>query len=268
MLVLSVVLLGFFLGVRHATDADHVIAVATIVSRERRIAPSALIGALWGVGHTFTIFVVGGVIILFGVVIPPRLGLTMEFAVAVMLILLGVMSLTGTLGRITGSLSARAGGHVGFHAHAHRHGDYVHDHPHAHDQSPHGHAEEQTPLGRLDHLFGRLGVYHVARPLVIGLVHGLAGSAAVALLVLATIRDPLWGVVYLLVFGVGTIAGMMLITAALAIPFAYTARNLGQLNRYLGIAAGVLSIVFGLILGYQIGFVDGLFSSDPRWNPE
>lgn len=268
MLALSVVLLGFFLGVRHATDPDHVIAVATIVSRARRIAPSALIGALWGVGHTLTIFAVGSAIILFGIVIPPRLGLAMEFAVALMLILLGVMSLSGTLGRITGTLSSGSAGDDGFHLHAHRHGDYVHDHPHGHEPGSHGHAKEQTPLGWLDHTFGRLGLYHVARPLVIGVVHGLAGSAAVALLVLATIRDPIWALLYLLVFGVGTIAGMMVITAALAVPFAYSAGHLGQLNRYLGIASGILSILFGLILGYQIGIADGLFSSHPRWSPE
>ena len=93
--LLSIVVLGFFLGMRHATDADHVVAVTTIVSRERSVGAAALIGVLWGVGHTLTILLVGGAIILFGIVIPPRMGLTMELSVALMLILLGVLNLTG-----------------------------------------------------------------------------------------------------------------------------------------------------------------------------
>ena len=106
------------------------------------------------------------------------------------------------------------------------------------------------------------------RPLVVGLVHGLAGSAAVALLVLATIRDPLWAVAYLLLFGVGTIVGMMLITAAIGLPFVYTARRFVRLHRYLGVASGLLSLGLGLFLAYQIGLGDGLFSGTPRWTPK
>jgi hypothetical protein len=102
----------------------------------------------------------------------------------------------------------------------------------------------------------------------VGLVHGLAGSAAVALLLLATIRDPLWAIAYLLLFGVGTIAGMMLITAAIGLPFAYTAKRSVAIHRYLGLASGVLSLGFGLFLAYHIGLVDGLFTSNPRWTPE
>src|SRR5919205_4419018 len=90
---LSVLALGFILGMRHATDPDHFVAVTTIVSRQRSVARAAGVGALWGVGHTATIVLVGSAIVLFRVVIPPRLGLAMEFAVAVMLILLGVRSL-------------------------------------------------------------------------------------------------------------------------------------------------------------------------------
>jgi hypothetical protein len=106
------------------------------------------------------------------------------------------------------------------------------------------------------------------RPIVVGLVHGLAGSAAVALLVLATIRDPLWAVGYLLLFGVGTIAGMMLITALIGLPFAYTATRLVRTHRYLGFATGLLSIGLGLFLAFEIGVVDGLFSGDPQWTPK
>jgi high-affinity nickel permease len=243
--LLPIAALGFFLGIRHATDPDHVIAVSTIVSREHRIRTAALVGVLWGVGHTFTILIAGGAIILFGVVIPPRVGLTMELSVALMLILLGGATVIGIL---------RAPGHP------HVHGDYVHAHPHGHERAHHGHGEQETPLARLDRRFGRLGLYHAARPLVVGVVHGLAGSAAVALLVVATIHDGALSMAYLLVFGLGTIVGMMLITMAMALPFAYTARRLLGVNRSLGLVAGLLSVGFGLFLAYQIGFVDGLFT--------
>lgn len=262
--LLSVILLGFFLGMRHATDADHVVAVATIVSRQRTIWGGALIGTLWGIGHTLTMVVVGAAIIVFNVVIPPRIGLSTEFAVALMLVLLGVLTLTGRMQRITESLS-RAPRDPQVHSHPHAHGDYVHSHPHGHRPGAHGHAEDVTPVARLDRILGRLGIYQVLRPLIVGVVHGLAGSAAIALLVLTTIRNPVWATAYLLIFGVGTIVGMMLVTGLMALPFAYTARRFSGLNRHLATASGLLSLGFGLWLAYQIGVVDGLFTSYPRW---
>lgn len=262
---MSLLMLGFFLGMRHATDADHVIAVSTIVVRQRRVGAAAWIGALWGVGHTFTILAVGSAIILFGLVIPPRLGLTVEFSVALMLVLLGLLNLTGTLRWIQDSLGTASGP---FHSHAHSHDDFVHSHRHGHGPGEHGHAEDRTPQAWLDRTFGGLGVYNALRPVAVGLVHGLAGSAAVALLVLATAREPQWGVAYLLVFGVGTVAGMMLITAALALPITYAAGQFAHVNRYLAMASGLLSLAFGLVIAYQIGFVDGLFTGHPRWTPE
>ncbi len=266
--LLSIIFLGFFLGMRHAMDSDHVIAITTIVSRERRVSNAALIGVIWGIGHTFTILLVGGTMILFSFVIPPRIGLTMEFSVALMLIVLGVLNLTGIMRWITESFASGQGGKDGIHSHPHRHSDYVHTHLHGHEPEPHGHRDDETPQGWLDRTFGRLGVYQLLRPLIVGLVHGLAGSAAIALLVLTTIRNPFWAIAYLLVFGVGTIAGMMLITAAIALPFAYTASRFVWINRYLGVASGLLSLGFGLFLAYQIGFVDGLFTGTPRWTPE
>jgi high-affinity nickel permease len=200
--LMAVVLLGFFLGMRHATDPDHVIAVSTIVSRQRAPRQAALIGMLWGLGHTFTIFLVGAIIILFSVVIPPRVGLTMEFSVAVMLIMLGVLNLTGILRWVTDNLTPGQNGAT--HTHSHVHSDYVHTHFHGHTSGAQGHAEHATAQGWLDRTFGQLGFYHSLRPLVVGVVHGLAGSAAVALLVLTTIRNPRWAIAYLLVFGVGT----------------------------------------------------------------
>src|SRR4029077_3244307 len=131
----------------------HVVAIATIVSRERSLAGSALIGAAWGVGHTIMVIAVGAAIIVFGIVIPPWLGLSMEFAVGIMLVLLGVFTLTG-MGRAVSAARAHAGvpaGHaLDLHNHLHTHGDYVHRHPHGHGPAAHGHAEEHTPLARIE----------------------------------------------------------------------------------------------------------------------
>src|SRR5215510_10663875 len=105
---MSFLFLGFFLGMRHATDADHVVAIATIISRERTMKGSVLIGAAWGIGHTLTVLAVGVAIIGFGIVIPPRLGLSMEFAVGIMLVVLGVLTLTG-MGRAVGAAHIHPG---------------------------------------------------------------------------------------------------------------------------------------------------------------
>ena len=268
--LVSIIALGFFLGMRHATDPDHVIAVTTIVSRYKKIGHAAMIGAFWGLGHTLTILIVGSGIILFGWVIPARIGLSMEFSVGLMLILLGILNLTGMMQWITGTFTSAAGaaGEIGSgHSHPHTHGDYTHTHPHKHEPEAHPHAPAETPLGWFDRHFGKLGVYQVVRPLVVGLVHGLAGSAAVALLVLTTIRSPKWAVVYLLVFGIGTIAGMMLITGAMVLPFKYADKRFSRVNQGLRVASGLISIAFGLFLVYQIGFVNGLFTRNPQWTP-
>jgi high-affinity nickel-transport protein len=223
MSLITVLVFGFFLGMRHATDPDHVVAVATIVSRKRTLRAAAPIGVLWGLGHTFTILVVGGAIVVLGVVIPPRLGLGMELAVAVMLVLLGALNVRNV-----------------FRERAFR--------PEHH----HGHG-----LGKLSSV----------RPVLVGVVHGLAGSAAVALLVLGTIREPLLGVAYLLIFGAGTIAGMLIITVALAMPIVAAARRFEGLHRALALLTGIASILFGVFLVYDIGFVHGLFAARPVWTP-
>ena len=213
--LLSVLVLGFLLGMRHATDPDHVVAVTTIVSQQRSLARAARTGALWGIGHTATILLAGGVIIVLKVqiaAIPPRVGLSLEFAVAVMLIVLGLLTLAGNERRVA--------------------------------DSP-------------------------ARPITVGFVHGLAGSAAVVTLPsVALIPDPAWAVGYLGVFGVGTIAGMMLITASIAAPTLLAMRRFAGMNHKLRMASGVASIAFGLFLAHRIGFVDGLFTTAPAWTPQ
>jgi len=212
MTLFSILALGFLLGMRHATDSDHVVAVTTIVSQQRRVSSAALTGISWGIGHSLTLLVVGAAIILFGVVVPERLGMSLEFCVALMLVLLGLLNLGGF------RRSQKEA-----HEHSHRHGSYL-----------------------------RL------RPVVVGAVHGLAGSAALALLVLPMIREPIWAIVYLLIFAAGTIAGMMLITAIIALPITYSANRFQSFNRYVGAAAGAFSVAFGLFLVHQIGFVHGL----------
>jgi hypothetical protein len=255
MTFLSILALGFFLGMRHATDSDHVVAITTIVSRQRKIGSATLTGIFWGIGHSITLLAVGGAIILFGIVIPERLGMSLEFCVALMLILLGWLNLRA----FKRSVADVASIDYSAHEHVHQHGDYIHRHAHAHDPGKHGHSETEVPTARLDRQFGRSQFYRMLRPVIVGVVHGLAGSAAVGLLVLPIIRGPLWAMMYLLIFGVGTIAGMMLITAAVAAPITYSANRFRALNRYVGAAAGVLSLIFGIYLVYQIGFVDGLF---------
>jgi ABC-type nickel/cobalt efflux system permease component RcnA len=260
--VLSLILLGFFLGMRHATDPDHVIAVSTIVTRQPRISAALLIGGLWGVGHTLTIVVVGGAIVLFTIVIPPRLGLTMEMAVALMLIVLGMWNLTGFVQQIRGIRPLGGDGTNGLHVSLHGHGDYDHSHPSECDSAQHVHREDETSVAWLDRRVTGLGVYQALRPLVIGLVHGLAGSAAVALLVLALIGNPWWAMAYLVLFGIGTIAGMMLITTAIGALLTYASRRSSRIERHLRVASGLLSLGFGLFLVYQIGVVDGLITGE------
>lgn len=215
---LSAALLGFLLGLRHATDADHVIAVTTIVARERTLRRAAWIGALWGIGHTLTVFTVGGAIIAFRLVIPPRVGLALEFGVAIMLITLGFTNLRSTT------------------------------------PPPHGHGHSHE----FDH----------RRPIVIGTVHGLAGSAAVAILVLTAIPETLWALAYLLVFGVGTIAGMMLVTVIIAAPAMYASERVARLHGSIRLAAGALSIIFGLMLARELIVDGGMLSAAPSWSPK
>ena len=257
---IAILALGFFLGMRHATDADHVVAVSTIVTRERSVVNAALIGALWGAGHTLTILAVGTAIIVFSFVVSPRLGLTMELSVGLMLILLGAFNILGFRRSVEE------------YVHQHDHSDTAREHA-AHDlelnssgvsRSQHTHG---LSLAVLDRFCGTLTIYQMCRPLLIGIVHGLAGSAAVALLVLTTIHNSHWAVAYLLIFGLGTIAGMMVITIALGSTIAYAGHRSESLTRYLGAASGWISLAFGLFIAYQIGISDGLFTSHPHWMP-
>ena len=240
--------LGLILGMRHSTDADHVVAISTIVTRQKSIRGAAIIGSVWGIGHTITIFIVGSMIILFKVEIPPRVGLSMEFCVALMLVLLGVLNLSGSMQKIAQFFTPATVLEVKI--------------------SPLSKRSTISSLrGQGGSALSQLGLYHCLRPLVIGLIHGLAGSAAVALLVLSTIHDPVWATLYLLIFGAGTMVGMMGMTAAMAAPLTLAGRRSAALSQYLGTVSGMVSLCFGSFLVYQLGIVGGLFTSHALWTP-
>ena len=259
----SIVVMGFLLGMRHATDPDHVIAVSTIVSREGNIKSASMIGVAWGIGHSLTIVAVGFVMIIFRIALPPRVDLAMELVVRLMLIFLGLNNLRGFFTSPSKRFQVGVPDR-GDHVHNHRHGNYVDTHIHG-DQLVFAHRRDV--LATMDRWFHRSGMYQLLRPLVIGIVHGLAGSAAIALPVLTTIHSVLWAVAYLVVFGIGTVMGMMLITLTLGSSFSYAGRRIAAVGRHFAWVAGVISVALGLLIAYQIGFVDGLFRAQAHWIP-
>jgi ABC-type nickel/cobalt efflux system permease component RcnA len=266
---LGIALLGLFMGMRHATDPDHVVAVTTILSRERRFGAATRVGVIWGVGHTLTVLAVGISIIVFKIAIPTRLGLAMEFAVAIVLILLG-LSATVRIVRLAARRMLRdsvcAAEASPVHSHFHSHSGASHWHPHVHDDSHDTWIHHAPGLAPTD-----AQSFATRRPLLrsfsVGLVHGLAGSAAIALLVLSAIPQPLWATIYLAIFCFGTIVGMGLITTAIATPLIVASRRLSWLHQSFITGSGLLSFGFGLFLAYQIGVIDGLFGAVPIWTP-
>jgi high-affinity nickel-transport protein len=263
----GIAMLGLLLGMRHATDPDHVIAITTILSRERRIIAAARIGVIWGIGHSLTVLGVGIAIIVFKIALPARLGLAMEFAVAIMLILLGVGAAAGLTRRLARRLFAHsAGDSLVVHSHSHTHSNVTHSHPHVH------HAPFHLDSDAHDHRVNTAAAasavsFAARRPLLrsfgVGLIHGLGGSAALALLVLGAIPQPLWATLYLVVFCLGTVVGMALITVAIATPFIVASRHRAWLHQGFVTGAGLLSFTFGLALAYRIGAVHRLFSAVP-----
>jgi high-affinity nickel permease len=204
------------LGLRHATDADHVVAISTIVSRSRTLRSAVLVGSLWGLGHTLTIVVVGGAIVVFNVVVPPSVETALELCVATMLVVLGGINLYS---------------------------------------AAFGHRPEQASSVVSGPAASGPGSWPL-RPLFIGIVHGLAGSAAIALLVLATIHSVARALLYLAVFGAGTIAGMALLTCLVVVPVAAASRRFVSLERYLAGMTGAASLVFGAWLASSALFLE------------
>jgi len=226
---LAVLGLGFVLGLRHALDVDHLAAVSTIVSQGRGLWRSSLVGAVWGLGHTASLLAAGVAVIALHTEIPPRLSQALELGVAVMLIGLGLNLL----------LNLRRGATV--HVHAHEHGRHRHLHVHVHPADrvaaePHHHP-----------------VIGTRRPFLVGLVHGLAGSAALMLAVLATIPSPAVAFVYIAIFGIGSIGGMMIMSTLLGLPFTLARERFHTIDLALRTASGIGSIAVGLLLAWEIG---------------
>jgi high-affinity nickel-transport protein len=283
---LGIALLGLLLGMRHATEPDHVIAVTAILSRERRLLTAARIGVVWGFGHTLTVLAVGAAIIGFKLAIPARVGLAMEFAVAIMLILLGLGAVGATVRRLCASLlrymSHEASALV-VHSHSHVHDGTAHRHYHVHAHSHRRIGDRRDGGAGIDdhavadshrkHTLPAVALSRLAtrRPLLrsfgVGLVHGLAGSTAIALLVLSAIPRALYATLYLAIFCAGTIVGMALITTAIATPLAVAPSRMSSLHQRFAAAAGLLSFGFGIFLAYRIGVVDRLFGGVPIWTP-
>ncbi len=239
--IVSILVFGLLFGLKHAVEADHLAAVSTIVSERKSILSSTLVGGMWGIGHTISLFVAGIVVIVLHIEIGERLAAALEFGVALMLIALGINALRKLM----------RGGTL--HFHQHRHFEHEHLHPHLHDVAPENSADEIVDA---DTHHG-LGIG--ARPLLVGIVHGLAGSAALMLLVLSTIKSQLVGIAYIGVFGIGSIGGMMLMSALVGLPIHLTANRFASGTRILQGLAGAFSLCFGLFMTYEIGYVGDLF---------
>lgn len=243
--LLSAGLLGFVLGLQHATDADHLVAVGTIVSRERDFSAGALVGAFWGLGHMLTLGVAGAIVIGFGLRVPATIETGLEVLVAAMLVLLGVLRLRDAmrgLGEVTPEHLVATHDHGGVavvHSHAHGHDGETHAHPHVH------------PSPRLAAALGGSRAGMAGRAVLVGCVHGMAGSAAVTLLVLGTLKTTEAAIIYLVVFGAGTLLGMTGLTAAMAYPVALVMR-LRRAQRVLAVGAGLASIAFGLVYAARV----------------
>lgn len=238
--------LGLVFGLKHATEVDHVVAVSAIVSEQRNLWRAALVGGLWGAGHTVSLVVVGTIVLAMKVAIPERVGNWLEFCVALMIIGLGTSAFVRALR-----------GRHGLHIHRHEHGGLAHAHPHFHEMREEAGDmgfDADWPAHANRHAIARIGV----KPLLVGAMHGLAGSAALTLLVLTQIGSVALGLLYLAVFGLGSIIGMLLMSGLIGLPFVLSTRRLTGVNYGLQAIAGTLSIAFGLWYAYDTGIASGL----------
>jgi sulfite exporter TauE/SafE len=210
----SILLLGFSLGIKHAIEPDHVIAVSTIASESKNIKRSVFAGVYWGVGHTATLFIFGMFLIIAKNTITDTMAMSLEFIVGIMLVTLSLSSI----------LSLLKNNHL---------------HTHSHTES----KGKKRP--------------HI-KSFFIGLVHGLAGSAAMVLLTMSTVSNAWQGALYILIFGFGTVVDMLCFSTVIGLPFILTSGK--QFNKYLSNLAGLISILFGLYYMYHIGINEGLFT--------
>jgi ABC-type nickel/cobalt efflux system permease component RcnA len=231
----SVLMFGLVFGLKHAIEADHLAAVSTIVSQRKSILSSSIVGGLWGLGHTISLLIAGVAVLVLHVKIGEKTALALEFCVALMLIALGANALRRIL----------RGGKL--HIHSHHHGEHAHLHPHIHEPS--------VELSERTHHSLRTN----ARPILVGMVHGLAGSAALMLLVLSTVSSPVVGLLFIAVFGIGSISGMLMMSALVSLPLQFTANRFNRTHRAVQMLAAVFSLGLGMMMVYEIGFLEGLF---------
>ncbi len=217
---------GFILGLKHALDADHVAVVSTMVSQTNNMKKSSMLGVLWGLGHTTTLLIVGLAVLLLQITIPPRAALMAEFIVGLVVVIFGIDLLRKI---ISGTL----------HAHRHAHNGIVHTHLHSHEkQDAHRHSH---------------------RAFAVGALHGLAGSAALTLLVLTTVQSTFQGIAFILIFGFGSILSMLIASTAIGLPFLLTKR-FAKLKTTVQTLAGTISIAIGLMILIQIGLGRGFLT--------
>ena len=231
--MLGVLTIGLVFGLKHATEVDHVVAISTIVSRHKNVFHSALVGALWGAGHTASLLIVAAIVLSLRVAIPEVVSGWLELGVAIMIILLGISALRRAL---------QQNAHV--HVHQHDHDGQSHTHIHFHENET---QHEPALQSQHSHALSRLGL----KPVLIGMMHGLAGSGALMLLVLAQISSSWLGFLYVATFGVGSIAGMLLMSGLIGLPFAFSSRKLTHLHQGLQTGAAVFSICFGIWYAYK-----------------
>ena len=227
---LGLLSLGFLIGMRHALESDHIAAVASLATRSRSIDETLRQGAAWGVGHTLTLFLFGSVVLLMDSVIPADVAEMLERLVGVMLIVLGI----DVLRRLYRE-------RVHFHLHRHPDGTlHLHAHSHAGDQGhPEVHHHHHPRLSRLPW-----------RALLVGTMHGMAGSAALILLTLQTVHSPLTGMLYIALFGIGSIAGMVALSFVIAVPLHYSAAGLARLHNLLQAVIGITTLTIGCMVLY------------------
>jgi ABC-type nickel/cobalt efflux system permease component RcnA len=216
---------GFVLGMRHALDPDHIVAVSTIASEQRSLRRSSLLGAFWGLGHGLTLMCVSGAVLALKVTIPAGIAQWLEAGVAIMLVVLGVGAVR------------RAVTEWDVHAHRHIHGGHEHVHFHEHHVHEHGDHEHRHLLG-----FGW-------RPFTIGVVHGLAGSAGLAILAVGTSSSVSSGLLYIGMLGLGSAVGMLALTGIMSLPLYVLAKRFRTFRGAVQLIAGLSSVVFGFWFG-------------------
>jgi len=233
--IFVVLSIGLLFGLKHATEVDHVVAISTIVSRHQNVFRSAIVGALWGAGHTVSLLVMGAIVLSLRVTIPETVSNWLEFGVAVMIIGLGVSALWRV---------SRTNSNVHIHQHSHDGQSHTHVHFHESDNKhqPNSHSVHS-------HAIASVGW----KPVLIGMLHGLAGSGALTLLVLAQISSSLLGFLYIATFGFGSILGMLVMSGLIGLPFAFTSKRLTNFHHGLQTVAAILSIFFGIWYAYKAG---------------